>query len=709
MKTTFKFAALLMMFAALSCSKEPVESGIKPGTDPNEPAVRTFTASIDSPASRAGISDDNVCTFTAGDFILVFNCKCYSGTGNDAKVSLTNLNNGINSGSWAWPTEGSHLLKSINSGQEDVSVAELIRVTDGMLSNGGKNITFNVTLSEPPAGHNYHFVVMSRLNEFSFFSSRTDNNRNYYLLNIFRYQATVPAAARFIYCYGEAAADATTVKFYHHDAQLKFKSTGDYDQITFEANGTQSATNSINVDQNIYVKRVMDYASKPWTYSYGTIDDMYGKIYNPTTGGVITQTLVPNSSQTYFLAVPANLKLENGITIKLYKGGALQKTITTSSAFTTAPGEIINLGDLSKVTKATSYYEMWNAGKVIEIGGKSFNPADYPGIKAYHITANGNVPETVNTTGGIYFVDEGVTLTLDMNMYFPDASGAGKAFIVLCDKVGGGRAGFHVNGKVLSFKGNHSVAFKNMEITSSSTSINGFIQANSDATSINNDLIFDSCKVDMSSHTSGDLYFVKFNGVHGFRNITMTGNDIVYPSVESRQFFIYGYTNGNVLGDLVVKDNLCYIKGGSATDEIVNQTADRSLVHDLWTGKMQFTNITMENNSFVNCFAHAVVVSGNAQLVAVGGTLSVKNNLYYLNGEPQVYVKLVGLSNDNKTGVTISASENYGYVTASPNKVQAWGNVSCTQITTNPISSADWSAGTFVFNSSLPSGVGCSR
>ena len=708
MKTTFKFAALLMMFAALSCSKEPVESGIKPGTDPNEPAVRTFTASIDSPASvKAGISDDNVCTFTAGDFILVFNCKLYSGSGNDARVSLSNLNT-INASPWVWPTEGNHLLKSTVSGQEDVSVAELIRVTDGMLSNGGKNITFNVTLSEPPAGHNYHFVVLSRMTEFNNFNSRTDNNRNYYVLNIFRYQATVPASARFIYCYGEAAADATTVKFYHHDSQLKYKCTGDYDKVTFEANGEQSDTNSINVDQTIYVKRVMNYASKPWTYSYGNIDGMYGKKYNSGTGGIITQTVVPNSTQTYYLAVAANLNLANGITIKLYKSGGLKKTITTSGAFTTAPGEIIDLGDLSKVAKATSYYEMWNAGKAIKIGDVSFDPADYSGIKVYHITEDKNVPESINSTGGIYFVDEGVTLTLDMNMY-PNATGsAAKAFIVLCDKVGGGRAKFRVNGKTLGFKGNFSVAFKNMEITSTST--NGFIQSSNDGdASMNNNLIFDGCKIDMSAHTSGSFYFANFNGGYGFRDVILSGSDIVYPAVESRQFFIYGKTNGNVLGDLTVKNNLCYIKGGSATDEIVNQIDDRALIHDLWTGTLQFTNITMENNSFVNCFGKARVVSGNAQLVAQGGSLVVKNNLYYLNGEPQAYLKLVDLSEEKKTGVNITASENYSYVTAHPEKVQSWGNVACTQITTNPISSADWSAGTFVFNSSLPSGVGCSR
>lgn len=357
----------------------------------------------------------------------------------------------------------------------------------------------------------------------------------------------------------------------------------------------------------------------------------------------------------------------------------------------------------------TSYYDIWTAGRAIEIGGKSFAPADYSGIKVYHITEDGKVPESINTTGGIYFVDEGVTLTLDMNMY-PNATGsAAKAFIVLCDKVGGGRAKFRVNGKTLGFKGNFSVAFKNMEITSTST--NGFIQSSNDGdASMNNNLIFDGCKIDMSAHTSGSFYFANFNGGYGFRDVILSGSDIVYPAVESRQFFIYGKTNGNVLGDLTIKNNLCYIKGGSATDEIVNQTDDRALIHDLWTGTLKFTNITMENNSFVNCFGKARVVSGNAQLVAQGGSLVVKNNLYYLNGEPQAYLKLVDLSDGNKTGVNITASENYSYVTAHPEKVQPWGNVALTLLDNPPFTTMNFADGVFTQTLTVSElGIGANR
>ena len=88
----------------------------------------------------------------------------------------------------------------------------------------------------------------------------------------------------------------------------------------------------------------------------------------------------------------------------------------------------------------------------------------------------------------------------------------------------------------------------------------------------------------------------------------------------------------------------------------------------------------------------------------------MKNNLYYLNGEPQAYLKLVDLSEEKKTGVNITASENYSYVTAHPEKVQPWGNVALTLLDNPPFTTMNFADGVFTQTLTVSElGIGANR
>lgn len=157
--------------------------------------------------------------------------------------------------------------------------------------------------------------------------------------------------------------DGSNIVLHHVTAAITFKiagTAGDYDSYTFEGNGDNAIVGYSKLVVEVNKPKVTSYRKKYKTSSSGTS--------NPLT--VISGDLVSDGSTVNTIFLPVNTKrsgdgsetpytydgeneneanvtyLPNGFTIKLLKGGAIKKYITSTKPLTIRPGHMINLGEI---------------------------------------------------------------------------------------------------------------------------------------------------------------------------------------------------------------------------------------------------------------------------------------------------------------------------------------------------------------------------
>lgn len=731
-------SSIVMLAAAalltLSCTKEAA-----PERTDEEPAVtagHTFTASLGRD-TKVNIADDGTCTWKAGDYILVFNGYGAVNSNNVGYDTSADNKYQFNGRAFGWgPATITY---------DGEIVAESIKVTDSMISADGKTLTFTTQVAEPTSEHystNWYFVAISDWDMYSYAFFRSDGNNNWYCVNLIRIQSqtALTSSKRSILCWGQCAVGEESFTLYHHDSQLRFTcSSTDYDQVTFAANGDASGSNCINPNRTIWVKRVVDYTASEWVSNYKSYYE-YNRSANTYSDGTnqcdkMYVTLSGNTSDVYYVPVPADYTWGNGITITLLKDGSAVKTLTINKSITTTHGQIINFGDLASVTPAktyTSYYEMWEDGKAITIGDTKFDPADYSGWTVKHITADATQTDVyAYNSNVICFISPDAKVTWDAIAYPSTGS-----YVFIGDEIGT-RSNMVFTQRFVPKGGVSLVAFKNLNVSTTSSSddnvrsYTGYVQA-ADGTVTT--AIVDDCQVDLTlSHGNGSL-LSSSNG--GWQNIVIMNSDFIFPGYKDSSIFTN--SNGTLIavnrgdsvsgGRIVFTNNLCYSSDGKSPYYFNSSNTQTKLGCGVFLGSPNstFHSIDVENNTFIGAFYEMGLfkTTTDNQLVDTDGSLTIENNLCYVPGDDAdnnytslgftSYLKIVQLTSKFTVPATVSSNDrttNWGWATLNTNRLQTYGDRSAKIFSADPFDTSDGatyspSTGTFVLSNTAKSAAG---
>lgn len=703
----------------LSCAKEAAPEQTPEAAKSEVSGGHTFTATMGQD-TKVNIADDGTCTWKAGDWIFVFN-----GSG---EVTLKEDGTSSHNIPFSRAALGGGSAGTVT--YNDEIVAETIQVTQDMISADGKSLTFTTQVATPTDNYKmWYFIAFSDWDTISSVTLREDQNLNYFSILLNRMQSSVTSSTRQIVCWGQCGADDTAFTLYHHDSQFRFTcSSADYDEVQFAANGDASDSNYINPDRHIYPRRVKDYTASTWTYTYMTCYEYSRSTYNTYSDGTyisdrLNVTLSGNADDVYYVPVPELYTWANGITITLLKDGTAVKTLTISKSLSTSHGDIINFGDLASVTPAktyTSYYEMWQDGKDITIGDTKYNKND-SGLTAVQVTSDSNFDTVWKGEGSyIYFISEGVTLT-NNKTYYPTSG----SYVFIGDKIGT-RSNVDFSLHFCPKGGTSLVAYKNLELavvqssTLASNVTNGLVVI---ADGILAKAVLDDCKVDLSTRGRAAGMFASQSN-SGITNAAIVDSDIIFPGEDNKLtdnvgVFIFTSKTAVSGGSLVFTNNLCYTADGKSPFSGTTAVGC-GVAHDIWTGTLTYENIDFENNTFIGAFYLYGLVVGAGQLVSSGGTMTISDNLVYVPSSNTSglagYVKMVQLPAANITGVTATASNNWGWAAAYTDgthnyAIQTYGNYSASVFSADPFDTSDGatyepSTGTFVLSATAKSAAG---
>lgn len=330
------------------------------------------------------------------------------------------------------------------------------------------------------------------------------------------------------------------------------------------------------------------------------------------------------------------------------------------------------------------YSEMWADGQAITIGDVSYSPADHAGWTTVQVTEDSAISSVGRRTNAIFFISEGVTLTWDQTFY-PDNG----AILFVGDKIGT-RSSMVFSATLSPKVGVELVAFKNLSISAPAlTPTNALVSATDGAVTKGT---VDGCKVDLSSRGRFGSLLGGANG--GWTNVTIVDSDFILPGSTNNYTDVSGaqiVINRNCAvsgGKFIFTNNLCYSADGSSP-YVNGGGVNVGVASDLWAGNMSFAEIDMERNTFIGTFYKLSLITGATQLVEVGGTLSIKDNINYVSDSNGFagYVKLVQLIRGYTDGVSITASNNWGWSPANY-RSQTYADYSATQFSADPYTGA---------------------
>ena len=376
----FIAAVAIALIAAASCEKE------------NTPAVSTpaatktasFTATI--PAVKTSIDGSGVQTWTAGDFILVSNGSTSIGTSGNKMTA-----------SGAEENESGQLVRTADG----AILAEWIEITDEMISNSGKTLSFSTSVDTPDS--KYYFFVVNFEGKNSVYAFGTDGSiytRQIQNTNINKLSPQL---------LGSCPKDGTTIDFINTLSYISLSASSKPYAVTIMSNDGADVASGYKVSQAGSV------------LSYG------GNTENTVSAAGMTLYMF-NNNKTGLIPFAPGLSMSEGFTLILWptstefsaaKDLTLEAVkertdwvtaptfITTTGRFTTQMGHLVDFGDVSKLVKYNSYYDLWNAGNDIVVDGVVYNKATYTATPV-HVTSD----TTISTETGIYFVDPSATLTV---------------------------------------------------------------------------------------------------------------------------------------------------------------------------------------------------------------------------------------------------------------------------------------------------------
>jgi hypothetical protein len=385
---------------------------------------------------------------------------------------------------------------------------------------------------------------------------------------------------------------------------------------------------------------------------------------------------------TYYACVAPGTTFANGIKIAAYGNwgqSTLVGQVVTSKSFTTQAGKLYDLGTIEDHFE-TTYYEDWEAGKDIEIAGVKYNKAAWQAAGYYtlHITAN-----TSMTAGaaGIYFIDEGCTLTTQ--------GGAYSNPVIFVGNTKGTRSKVNLNNP-LRLDNTNSWLLKNMEV-----------EANSSVKFINLDsapidkLVIDDCKLDMNTTFCNRIASDK-----SVNELTIIDSDIIVTA--NNQSFLYTHAAaGQQFGTIKVKNNVFWSPDGTIKNLFITDAP--------YANGADIDNIVFENNTFYNVATNG---SGGGRAFfgfrTIGTSISCKSNLYYTTttantdgsvGSVMVFYTKGMTANDTWAKVTnnVNSFTNYAWNCAvRGSDTSLWYHGITKDATATPFDSFNTTTGAFV-------------
>ena len=365
-----------------------------------------------------------------------------------------------------------------------------------------------------------------------------------------------------------------------------------------------------------------------------------------------------------YIALAPGVTLSKGFTMTAHDAsGKVLFASKYDKSFTTTAGKLLDFGKLED--HQMTPYDLWQAGYDLEIGGKTYNKAEYGDgrLVTSEIGLVGNNTYGQNNDGkkgGVYFVDNGGSILIGWNNYYSS--------IIVVGNVMGVRAKVNVAHGGSFFLGSeeelshHVLAFKNVEIINKDGS-RDVINADSDANNSKKTLgyvVFDDCRINVNRD-----FVTRKATDQTIEGITIVNSDILVMK-DGASFFSTHTVTGFSLGNVTVKNNVVWSDGTSGTYE---DGRAFYFINAPYANGASLGNVVFENNTFYN------VDTGNANVWFTKGyltfcdakSISVKNNLSFTTAPSsksaaaaeQRIVGLLSAKDMTKEGVfAISSQEN---------------------------------------------------
>jgi len=285
-------SAALVVLAAASCTKDMTVS--TPGMQ--------FTAQFGS--TKIGIDALGKVTWTAGDVIVLYN-------GNNSASAIF--------------TDGTCTSENI----------QIINVTDGMIGNDGKSVTFSVTISQPTGNNWYAYATNDAKNINTILSSGAAS---------MNFVSTSDASSIPFFAASKSAKTSSSLSFHHAAGLVKMVCSKTATKLVITSNSgsdiASGATVCVGASEKVEV-----------TDTIATTASMNVNIEGVSAEDSVYVALI---GKTY----------KSGISIKAYNGDVADASLVGQAkiekAFTVTAGKIINIGDfIQKGKKGWSWTLDW--------------------------------------------------------------------------------------------------------------------------------------------------------------------------------------------------------------------------------------------------------------------------------------------------------------------------------------------------------------
>lgn len=299
-KFMYSLAAISAAFMAFSCAKSIEEA---PVAEESVLPARTFT-----------------CVFAQPD--------------PDSKVALD-----ITNGKTTWEV-GDEIL--INAGSGGTS-RRTVTLTADDISADGKTATITIPGDLDPYIHYSKGVQDVTSTYYAMYPASAVASGNLYYNQAFSNQNAFLLAACNV---------GDTFVFFNLNGLISYKVSGDFDSVSF------SGKNGETVAYEVYQARVRDTGSGA-TITHAKDADTYKPLVPLTTSST---AVVSDGSTINYIYLPGGTAFSGGFTMKFIKSGEIQNVVSSSSAFSVEPGQLVNLGDISShllpyVAPSTSDHE----------------------------------------------------------------------------------------------------------------------------------------------------------------------------------------------------------------------------------------------------------------------------------------------------------------------------------------------------------------
>jgi hypothetical protein len=262
----------------------------------------------------------------------------------------------------------------------------------------------------------------------------------------------------------------------------------------------------------------------------------------------------------------------------------------------------------AKTAAYDNYYEAWEAGKDIKVGGRLYNKANY-GV-GIHVESNMNL----STEGGVYFIEEGITVSIPQAIYNGSflliGNRPGKKGNVSIDGVGSNPPiSYNNNGEIPS---HNTIAFKNVNLKMHDGQNN--IYGN---TAIGY-LIFEEVKLKLTR----DFFTWAETPAKTIAGLIIKDCDIRVAPVENRASFISTHVGNNCCStEIVITNNIVWKEGEPSIFSFVLSPYGTGV--DI--SRLLFENNTLYNVDDGNNNHSWGYVQGNS----FSGQAIVRNNLSF--------------------------------------------------------------------------------